>query len=159
MKHYILNKESQFGGAGFTDLFILGATRAASQASDFTDADTSQQFTLITPAAGDIVTYPLAQAYTKIAFAGTGLTAVAVDVGFTGSLEYFIKDGSMYAGNAAVAPVITSDTGGPKSFDGSTALTAVVATTGANLSAITAGEIWIYLALCRRTDFLDNRTA
>lgn len=158
MKHIILNKEFQWGGLPATDLYILGATRGAAGASDFTDADTSQQFTLETPAAGDVVLYPLAVAYTKVGFVGGALSAVALDVGFTGSLEYFVKDGAMFAANAVAAPVITSDTGGPKAFDGATAMTAVVATTGANLSAITAGEIWIYACIARRTQYLDQRT-
>jgi hypothetical protein len=158
MKHYVLNRESQWGGFPATDLFILGATRAAAAASDFTDADTSQTFTLMTPAAGDIVTYPLAQAYTKIGFAGTDLTAITLDVGFAGG-EEFIKDGSMFTVNAGAGSVLCSQAGGPKVFDGATTLSAVVVTTGANLSAITAGELWIFVCLTRITDQLLNRTA
>jgi len=130
----------------FRYLFILGVGRGAAGASDFTDADTQQDYTLLTPAAGDVVTYPLAQAYTKIGFAGGALTAVTLDVGFTAGSE-FLLNGAMFARNAAAVSPLVSGAGGPKFFDGATALTARIDTTGANLSAITAGEIWIYLNL------------
>lgn len=159
MKHYVLNKASQWGGAGFTDLFILGATRAANGGSDFTDADTQQDITLLTPAAGDIITYPLVAAYTKIGFAGGALSAVALDVGVGAGGAEFMLNGAMFTVNAAAVPIGTAGTGGPAAFNGSNVLSARLDTTGANLNAITAGEIWIYAALCRRTDFLDNRHA
>lgn len=155
MKSYVLNKAFQFGGFMATRLHIIGYTRGAAGVSDFTDADTSQTFTLETPAAGDFLTYPGAVAFTKIAFAGTSLTAVTLDVGFSGG-EEFLKDGAMFAANASILPLSTF---APKSFDGSTTLTAKIDTTGANLSAITAGEIWIYTGIARRTDFLDGRYA
>lgn len=159
MKHYVLNKAFQWGGASMTDLFILGATRAANGASDFTDADTQQDFTLLTPAAGDIITYPLAVAYTKIGFAGTSLTAVTLDLGVDAGGAEFILNGAMFSENAAAISIGTAGSGGPVAFTGSTTLSARIDTTGANLSAITAGEIWIYVSLMRRTDWLDNRSA
>jgi hypothetical protein len=158
MKHYVLNRAGQWGGASFTDLFVLGVGRAAAGASDFTDADTAQTITLMTPVAGDIITYPLVQAYTKIGFAGGALSAIALDVGYSGGSE-FLLNGAMYAASAAAASPLVSGSGGPKVFDGATTLTAQLDTTGANLADITAGEIWIYVALCRVTDFLTNRTA
>ena len=154
MKIYTAAANAPFLGA-FNHLAILGATRAANGASDFTDADTSQTITLETPADGDIVTYPGALAYTKIAFTGTSLTAVTLDVGFDGG-EEFLKDGAMFAKNARIAPLSTL---APKIFTGAILLTAKVDTTGANLSAITAGEIWIYYNIVRLRDVLTDRVA
>ena len=138
----------------FRQLFILGVGRGTNGASDFTDADAQQDFTLITPAAGDIVTYPLAQAYTKIGFAGGALSAVTLDVGFTAGSE-FLLNGAMFTVNAGACAPLVSGSGGPKLFDGSTALTARIDTTGANLSEITAGEIWIYTNLIYRSEALN----
>lgn len=156
MKRYQVHPQDPLAGL-FTDLFILGATRAAAGASDFSDADGSQTFTLITPENGDTVVYPLAQAFTKVGFEGNGLTAVALDVGFTGTTESFIKDGAMFSLNAAAASPLLSEAGGPKVFDGATALVATVATTGANLNAITAGELYIYVNLLRIRDWSTGR--
>jgi len=130
----------------FRYLFILGVGRGAAGASDFTDADAQQDYTLLTPAAGDAVTYPLAQAYTKIGFAGGALSAVTLDVGFSNGSE-FLLNGAMFALNACAVSPLVSGAGGPKFFDGATALTARIDTTGANLSEITKGEIWIYVNL------------
>ncbi len=153
MKRYPVHPKDPFAGL-FSDLFILGTTRGAAGVSDFTDADTQQDFTLLTPQAGDAVTYPLAQAYTKVGFAGTALTAVTLDVGFDAG-STFLLDGAMFTENAcAVAPLV-SGAGGPKFFNGTELLTARIDTTGANLSAITSGEIWIYVNLCRRADYLN----
>lgn len=154
MKIYSAAANAPFLGM-FNHLAILGANRAAAGASDFTDADTSQTITIETPADGDVVTYPGALAYTKIAFVGTGLTAVTLDVGFDGG-EEFLKDGAMFARYARIAPLSTL---APKIFTGSILLTAKVDTTGANLSAITAGEIWIYYNIVRIADVLKNPVA
>lgn len=145
MKTYSARGNNQFLGL-FRYLFILGVGRGSAGASDFTDADTQQDFTLITPAAGDAVTYPLAQAYTKKGFAGGALSAVTLDVGFSNGSE-FLLDGAMFTLNACAVSPLVSGAGGPKFFDGSTNLTARIDTTGANLADITAGEIWIYVNL------------
>lgn len=151
MKVYTAAANAPFLGM-FAHLYILGANQAANGASDFTDADTSQTITLETPADGDILTYPGALAYTKKAFVGTGLTAVTLDVGFDGG-EEFLKDGAMFAINARIAPLSTL---APKIFTGAVLLTAKIDTTGANLSAITAGEIWIYTNMFRINQMLKN---
>lgn len=159
MKHYVLNKEFQWGGGLYTDLFILGATRTAAGGSDFTDADTQQDFTLMTPAAGDSIGYPLALAFTKVGFAGGALSAVALDLGKGAGGAELMLNGAMFSGNAVGLAIGTAGSGGPISFNGSETLNARIDTTGANLSAITAGEIWIYVPIARRVDWLDNRTA
>lgn len=154
MKIYTASANAPFLGM-FNHLAILGANRAAAGASDFTDADTSQTITIETPADGDILTYPGALAYTKVGFVGTSLTAVTLDVGFDGG-EEFLKDGALYAKNARIAPLSTL---APKIFTGAILLTAKVDTTGANLSAITAGEIWIYYNMIRLRDLVTDRVA
>ncbi len=150
MKRYPVHPKDPFAGL-FSDVFIIGVGRAANRASDFTDADTSQTITLLTPAAGDVVTYPFAQAWTKIAFAGGALSAVTLDVGFDGGEEW-LKDGAMFAAGATIGPLSTVAS---KAFSGSVLITAKVDTTGANLSEITAGEIWIYVTILRVNDYVN----
>lgn len=151
MKRYSVHPKDPFAGL-YTDLFIIGATRAAAGASDFTDGDTSQTITLMTPANGDVVVGPGAVAWTKIGFAGGALSAVTLDVGFDGG-EEFLKDGAMFSAGAAIVPL---ESLAPKIFTGSILLTAKVDTTGANLNAITAGEIYIYVTLLRVNEWLTQ---
>lgn len=156
MKRYTAN-DMDLGP--WTDLFILGVGRGAAGASDFTDADTQQDFTLLTPNAGDQLIYPLCCAFTKIGFAGGALSAVALDVGVAAGGAEAMLNGAMFLQNASAVAITTGGTGGPVAFSGSNTLSARIDTTGANLSAITAGEIWIYVALARINDLLKNRVA
>jgi hypothetical protein len=164
MKSYTL-KDSQRGALnGFTDLFILGATRGTSGASDFTAAATSQSFNLKAMAVGDQVVYPLAAVFTKIAFTGTAISNVKCDVGSTDDADQFVVGtaGDLSTINfSRAALVVSSAAGGPYSPNNATKyVTALVTNGGAgNVTAITAGEVWIYVAIARVKDFLTDRQA
>ena len=151
MKRYTVHPSDPYAGL-FSDLFILGTTRGAAGVSDFTAGATTQNFALLTPGNGDCVTYPLAQAFTKIGFAGGALSSVLLDVGFTNGSTFMLDQQMITLGAGGVSPLI-SGVGGPKNFDGVIGLTATIDTVGANLSAITAGEIFIYVTLCRAVEF------
>ena len=154
MKIYRLQKAAQFNGANYTHLIILGTKRTATGGSDFTDADGSQDFNFLLPAAGDVLLPPAPVVYTKRTFAGTGLSAVAVSVGYTGALTAYVSaadgktKGNVCPGNSATLQ---------KAFDGSTYLAGTVATTGCNLNALTDGEIWIYACLAPIGEMLNDR--
>src|ERR1044071_6909828 len=163
MKHYILNKESQWGGAPFTDLFILGVKRGAAGASDFTTAGLSQTFTLTALGIGDVVAYPLAQAWIKKKFTDaaaeggppTTLANLKADVGVTGATTQFIAgtngdliqapDYPITAPVAAGAPYATQA--------GSKNVLCTLTSSAGNISTITFGELWIYLSILRATQF------
>lgn len=162
MKQYRVHPKDPLFGM-FTDLFIIGTTRGAAGVSDFTDGDNAQSFTLGTPAAGDQVTYPCAAAFTKVAFAGDSVSAVALDVGFGAAGEEFIKDAAMVAitGSGAAHTVDSAATAaGAKVFDGSTLMTATFTKTGGTTVALlTAGEVWIYVSWLRKAELCDKNYA
>lgn len=155
MKVYNARANNLFLGQ-YRNLYVVGVGRAANGASDFTDADTSQIITLQSLAAGDGVDYPLARAYCKIAFAGSGLAAVAVKVGHTDDDDFFIASGSLLtAGLTLGAVVVSAGAGGPYSPTSAKAIILTIDTTGANLNALTAGEIWVYANPIFKSEALD----
>ena len=138
----------------FTDLFIIGANRGANGASDFTVAGLQQDFTLMTPAAGDQIIYPLCAAFTKVGFVGGALSAIALDLGRGAGGAEGMLDGAMFAAGASAVAIGTAGTGGPAVFNGSQVLNARVDATGANLNLITAGEIWIFVNIFRLRNYV-----
>lgn len=159
MKHYNARAHNMNLGL-FTDLFILGVTAAANQTSDFTDADTSQDFTLATPPAGTIFQNH-AVIYTKQTFVDSGgtLTAVATSGGVSaGGTDIFASDSLMMnAVGSATHGVALADGSSTNLFFGGTDIISIrVVTTGANLSTLTAGELWIFLNLIRPADIVSS---
>lgn len=154
MKHYKLRNVQQYDGA-FTDLYILGTTRAAAGASDFTAAAGTQTFNLQALVVGDIVSYPLAVAWVKTAF--TVVTNPKLDVGVTAAATQFIAgvNNDLATLNKGIVGVAA---GAPLS-SGVTNLMATITTTVGNISTIGAGEVWIYATICRLQDFLSLRDA
>ena len=149
MKRYnALADRKNFGP--FTDMFILGATRGANGASDFTNAGLTQDFTLLTPAAGDQMILPLAAAFTLVTFAGTGLTAVTIDVGRGAGGTEGIAAGNVLTAGAS----IPAGAGAPIAFSGAQTLNVRVTAVGANLNTLTAGEIRILIALLTVKDYV-----
>lgn len=164
MKHINLRNAQQFNG-GFTDLFVVGVDQVQSQAapysksSDFTAAGTSQTIALTDLAIGDIVLNH-AVLYVKTKLAGTSLSAAAASVGVTGATTQFLNAVDVYTNATAAGGTFVS--GAPSAYATQAAskqLLLTMATTGCNLSALTAGELWIYAKLTRIAEFLTNRQA
>lgn len=160
MQHYILKNSAQFGGA-YTDLFILGKTRAAAGASDFTAAATTQSYNLALLAVGDHVPMPLAVVMVKTAVAG--LTTPKMDVGTTDDADQFVVgvNSDLATVNFVRASLaVSSAAGGAYSCIASSKYVTALITSGSeNISTVTAGEVWIYAAISRVADMLRDRTA
>ena len=167
MKHYVLNKEGQWGGAPFTDLFIVGVKRGAGGSSDFTADDTTQTLTLTGLDIGDVVAYP-AQAWVKQKFtdaaaeggAPATLADLKADVGVTAALTQFIAgtDGDLI--NDPDYPIAPAAGGGPYPIQAASKEVLLTLTSSAgDMSTITFGELWIYLSLLRVAQFSTSRYA
>jgi len=160
MKHYNRNRVAQWGGGAFTDLYILGTTRGAAGVSDFTAGALTQDFTLETPAAGDILTYPTLAAWCKIGFVGTAVTNASLSAGISaGGVEFATSQTVLAVNNGVATKSIDELTvaGAVKVFGGATPLSVRITTVGGNLSVLTAGEVWIYLCILRVNDFITLR--
>jgi hypothetical protein len=174
MKHYNLRNQQQFNGM-FTDLFVLGTTRAAGNTSDFTAAALTQSYNLLALNKGDVIGFPLCQAWLKRSFTdaaaggapvtlanlkldvgNTAAGATAVIAGTNGDLIQTLSpvpDSNQYPITppvAAAAPIrITAASG---QF-----LTAALTSTAGNLSTITFGEVWIFATIFRAADWMRDR--
>lgn len=166
MVKYKLRNNQQYEGP-FTDLYIIGATRAYNAAtktwgSDFTAGTTFQDYNLETPGAGDILAFPTAVLYSKIAVFGPSVTASTASLGSTGGGQQHILAGSVFTANQAYGP-LTNDSatagGLVQVFTGSSTLIARVTTTTVNVNLLTQGEIWIYAMIIRRPEHLNLREA
>lgn len=153
MIHHKLQCPEQNGG--FTDLFILGTTRA-SGSSDFTETtnDTDQAITLTALAQGDCVHEVILDRVTAFA----GLTACNASVGVTGSLTEFIGSSSMLAAGELTFKgddqAYSTPTGGKNLV--------VNMDPGANteaLSDLTAGELYVWARITRRADRVTRLVA
>jgi hypothetical protein len=113
---------------------------------DFTAAATTQTYTLMTLFAGHVVT---AAAYKVVTFVlGGAISAVTLQVGFTGTTNGFIAATSVFTGGTAfVGGGGASFAGSGRTFTAASALVAVLTTTTANVSVVTAGEIHIYWSI------------
>ena len=167
MLHYNLRNNAQFGG-GFTDLFIIGVNRVRAAtppytiSNDFTAAATSQSYNLLALDIGDIALE--AALWTKIAFAGTGWSSVKTDVGSTDDADQLVVGtaGDNSTVNFPRGPLqVSASAGGSYSCQAASKyLTALVTNGGAGLmTAVTAGEVWIYARLARLGDHLRDIAA
>lgn len=175
MKHYNLRNEAQVNG-GFTDLFILGTTRNTNGTSDFTAAALTQSFNLLPLNKGDVITYPLGQAWLKRSFtdaaaggAPVTLAGSKVDVGTTASATSIITgtgsdllqtltpvpESNMYPLIPPAAGLFPTRI----TVNGSQYLTALITNSAGNVSTITFGEVWIYVAIARGSDWMRDRDA
>src|SRR5687767_8754555 len=115
MKHYRLRNVAQHGGAPWTDLFVVGVGQkyvaaTKSWGSDFDAAAVTQDFTLYTPAAGDIITYPGAVIYNTEALTGPAIATATALLGIVaGTTGNFVAAGSVFTANQSLGSV---DTGG-----------------------------------------------
>ncbi len=143
MKHQALsvNERAQ---VFFTDLVVLGINRVTGFTSDFTTAGTSQTFTLpITLNPGDVVDSQ-AVVDVRVALAGTGITAATGTLAVSGSP----------AGSTVSLTDATSTVLGNYNATGGESITFTVSTIGGNVSAITAGEVYIWLLIRKAADRL-----
>jgi hypothetical protein len=172
MQHSILSRATQYNGA-FTDLFLLGTKRVRSNAapftisSDFTAAATTQTITLLTLAVGDCVVFPLAQGWVKQKFtdstedaAAVTLANLKVDIGITGTTTKFIAgvnaDLQQAVNSPITAPVAASTAHAALA---SVAVLATFTSTAGNMSTITFGDLWIYMAIARMQDHVRDISA
>lgn len=174
MQHYNLSERAQYNGT-WTDLWILGTKRVRATTSpfgvtsDFTAAATTQTFSLYTFAVGDVVIMPAAQCWVKQKFtdhatedtAATTLANLKMDIGYTGATTAFIA-----GTNADLQQAINSPTTGQAAAwlgyphkTGTVALLATATSSAGNLSTITYGDFWIYVAIARVGDHVANLSA
>lgn len=171
MVHYTLRNNAQFNGA-FTDLFIVGTTRVianSGRTSDFTAAATTQTITLLALNIGDVIVYPLAQAWVKVKFtdgATEGAAAVTLanlkaDVGVTGATTQFIAGTNgdlIQSPNYPITPAVAA--GAPYACQAASKnLLLTLTSTAGNMSTITYGELWIYVAIARVGDHVRDIAA
>lgn len=172
MHHKNLRNFQTFQG-GFTDLYILGTKRANGAApsytptSDFTAAATTQTFILQALAVGDVVVYPRAQCWVKQKFtdhatedtAATTLANLKADIGYTGATTAFIAGTNADLQQAVNSPTTgqAAGGGGYAHKTGTVNLLATLTSTAGNLSTITYGELYIYLALARVGEWVRDR--
>jgi hypothetical protein len=155
MKHYILKEPQRIGG--FTDLFIISTTANAG-GSDFTAAATGQTFTLDGLAIGDCVEYPLVRLDVKTPVSGGAISAATLALGVTSATTQFLGASDVFTGTVAHFTPANSVTSYP-TVSSAKDLLATLALTGANATAVTAGEIWIWVAVSRKADRLTDRQA
>lgn len=156
MKHHILKTPNFMGG--FTDLFLLGITRGALGVSDFTAGATTQAWNMDAIAIGDAIVFPCTHIDVVQAIAGAGpVTAATLSVGHTGATTAFNNVTDIFATTptttkdpiAATVPITRATASGY--------LTCDIVLTGGNASGITAGDIWIFVALSRYADRVTLR--
>jgi hypothetical protein len=173
MIHYTKRAAAQFNWGPFTDLFILGTKRKLgtdnrTYGSDFTAAATTQTFTLLALAVGDAVIYPLAHGWVKQKFtdhatedtAATTLANLKCDVGVTGSTTKFIAGTNadlQAAVNTPITPPVAA--GAPHATTSAVNLLATLTSTAGNMSTITYGELWLWVAIARLGDFVRDPSA
>ena len=151
MKHTRF-KNRQTSTDSFTDVFKLVFGQAAG--SDNTTAGTGQTLNLMALAQGDVV-FP--EVILEVKTPAAGATTLTGSVGITGAVTQFTAASDLKAA-ALVGTYVPP---------GSTAQYPVVATnkflvldlvsTGANISALTAGEVWVHVRISRVKDRLTNR--
>lgn len=143
MKILLLSNE-EAARTGFTHKAILSSVPdAVFTTGDFTAAALTQTYTLMTLFAGHIISEA---AYKVITFLSGGAVATAtLQVGFTGTTNGFIPATSVFtAGTAFACGGGASFAGSGKAFTAASALVALLTTTVANVSALTAGEVHVY---------------
>ena len=168
MKTIPLNKEFQFNGMPFNFAFVLGTTRGAAGASDFTTAGTSQSFNLMPLDLGDMILYPLAAAYVAKRFTDgaenatpTTLANLKLDVGHTDDADAFIvgTNGDLIQdAGYPISPLKVSAAGGgaDRITAASKYLTATLTSTAGNISTITFGEVIIFANVARVSDNVNR---
>jgi hypothetical protein len=156
MRHQLAKRPPFVGG--FTDLFILGMTAAAGGASDFTAAATTQAYNLDAFNIGDMVVFPCVHVDVITALAGGSVSAATLSVGHTGAGTAFITTCNVFATTPATAHDAVAATVSLTRATSSGYLTADLATTGGNVSTLTAGEVWIWAAISRKLDRVTMRT-
>ena len=109
-------------------------------------AATTNNITLYTAAANTMIHQVLIKQST--AFAGTSITAYTVSIGITGDLTKFATDYDVFQVVSDTARSITQVNDIP-SFSGTTLIKIQATSTGANLSASTAGsvDVWVLASL------------
>lgn len=170
MQHTLLTRGQQYNGA-FTDVFFLGTKRVRSASSpftitsDFTAAATTQTFTLLTLAIGDCVVFPLAQAWVKQKFTDAAtedtdaatLANLKCDVGITGTVTKFIAgvnaDCQQAVNSPITAPVAACTAHAALA---AVSLLATFTSTAGNMSTITFGDLWIFVAIARKGDHVRD---
>jgi|GEM_PF-1302738 len=167
MRHFKLRNTQQFDG-GFTDLFVLGTDTVPtntngvwSRTSDFTASATTQALTLLALNPGDVVLSD-AIILVKNKITGTNITAATLSLGLTGTLTSIISNSDVFTNIATGGGVFSSPGGSGDNYQttpiqSAKNLVANLILTGGNASAITAGEIWIYVKIGRVQDLLTNR--
>jgi len=163
MKHIKLRNVQQFDG-GFTDLFIVGYNQVRSvsngvvtTSSDFTAAATSQTITLLALNIGDIVLNHSAL-FVKTAVTGGAVSAMTASLGVTSATTRLLATVDVFTNAVAAGGTFTSAAvDSYATIAASKNLLLTMASTGGNMSAITAGELWIYTKIMRVQDFLTNR--
>jgi hypothetical protein len=166
MVHYKLRNNAQADGP-FTDLFVIGTSRNYNATTkvwgtDFTAAALTQDYTLFTPAAGDIMAYPAAVIYNTAALTGGAVATATALLGYaTGTTGHFVAAGSVFTANQSLAPLAVADATANsmvKVFNGSSDIINLrVTTTTANVNALTSGEILVYVMLISRREHVENR--
>lgn len=87
--------------------------------------------------------------YLPTAFVGTSITALKLDLGVSGSLTTLINNVEVLTATPAAAGIWNgaSLAAGGYIATAATTLQARFTATGANLTAMTAGEVWLYLEI------------
>lgn len=174
MQHYTLSARQQYNG-NFTDLWILGTKRVRASTSpygvtsDFTAAATTQTFTLYTFVLGDVVIMPAAQMWVKQKFtdhatedtAAATLANLKMDLGYSGATTAFIAGTNADLQQAKGAPTTGQAAAwlGYPYKTGSIDLVATATSTAGNMSTITYGDLFIYIAIARVGDHVTNINA
>jgi hypothetical protein len=173
MQHFKLRNLSTFQG-GFTDLYcigtkrVLGTTPSLPNTSDLTAAATTQTITLETLAIGDVVVFPIAQAWVKQKFtdattengAAVTLANLKVDLGVTGTTTKFIAGTNgdlIQSPNYPITSVVAAGVG--HAAQAAIAVLATFTSTAGNLSTVTFGDLFIYLSIARVGEWVRDRQA
>lgn len=173
MQHKPLLNHSQANG-GFTDLYLLGTKRVTGAApnytksSDLTAVALTQIITLQALAVGDCIVFPLAQAWVKQKFtdavledgAPVALSGLLVNIGVTGQATKFIAgvagDAQQVINSPITAPVAASTA---HACLAATNLIATFTSAAGNLSTITWGDLYLYVAISRVGEYVRDRMA
>jgi hypothetical protein len=133
--------------SGFTHMFKVFAV------TDVNAAATTQTINLLTNVAlGDYVT--AAAFYLKVPFTGGAGTNTLLEVGDVADADGFLAGSEV---NSAGTEILAGDGDGAyfatlrtgKAYVGAETITCLFTNTGANLSTLTAGEVWIFIRLIR----------
>jgi hypothetical protein len=115
---------------------------------DFTAAATTQTYTLMTLAAGMLVKKAALRLIT--ALSGGAVSACVALVGKTGTTNAYVTSTNVFTGSTIITKAgdgASFNQACGEAFDAASALIVTITTTGANVNALTAGEINVFFSV------------